>query len=100
MTQKSSIPRCWFCKHLNTEAIDKMKGARCTAFPDRIPDDIWDDNYDHRQPYLGDREIQFESLDIETLQHRRTFRKNTPGEIEAMLNRIFEYGDEAGESQE
>jgi hypothetical protein len=32
----------------------------CTAFPDRIPDDIWWNRVDHREPVDGDQGIQWE----------------------------------------
>jgi hypothetical protein len=31
----------------------------CTAFPDKIPDDIYWHGFDHRNPYPGDRGIRF-----------------------------------------
>ncbi len=33
----------------------------CTAFPDGIPDVIFNNEFDHRQPYEGDHGIQWES---------------------------------------
>lgn len=34
-------------------------GPRCDAFPNRVPDAIWQDGFDHRNPYRGDHGIRF-----------------------------------------
>jgi hypothetical protein len=31
----------------------------CSAFPDGIPDEIWNGENNHQKPYLGDKGIQF-----------------------------------------
>jgi hypothetical protein len=45
-------PICFYCKHL--------KRGDCKAFPDGIPDDIWEARSLHRTPFPGDQGIQFE----------------------------------------
>ena len=42
----------------NTAGLD---GPFCAAFPDGIPDDIWENRFDHRQPHEGDHGLQWES---------------------------------------
>ena len=38
-------------------------GPFCAAFPDGIPDDIWENRFDHRQPHEGDHGLQWEAVD-------------------------------------
>lgn len=35
----------------------------CSAFPDRIPDEIWANEIDHRQPVEGDHGLRWLSKD-------------------------------------
>jgi hypothetical protein len=49
------MPPCYVCKNFIT-----AKGAKCKAFPEGIPDDIYWGKHDHRKPYPGDNGIRFE----------------------------------------
>jgi hypothetical protein len=56
---------CEYCKHFNYE---KSRGVFiCTSFPDGIPHEIAACRFDHRNPYPGDNEIQFELREGEVL---------------------------------
>lgn len=54
---------CNICKH-------RRKGVTCAAFPERIPKDILQMHADHRLPYPGDQNIQFEVRDSEEAHQR------------------------------
>jgi hypothetical protein len=55
-TERLYSPVCTFCRHLR-------EPRRCDAFPDRIPDAIWEGQHDHREPFPGDRGIRFEAAE-------------------------------------
>jgi len=40
--------------------INKTEGRTCLAFPEGIPDEIWDGKNKHTKPFKGDNGIQFE----------------------------------------
>jgi hypothetical protein len=43
------------------DASGGAAGQVCGAFPDGIPDVIWANRADHRQPFPGDNGLQWES---------------------------------------
>jgi len=49
-------PYCLGCAHVSQH--DNI----CRAFPDGIPEGIWDNQIDHRMPYPGDHGILFEAI--------------------------------------
>lgn len=49
-------PLCAACKRFGT---DFEKGPVCSAFPDGIPERIYRDGFDHRQPFPGDGGTRF-----------------------------------------
>lgn len=64
-------PQCLACVHwespLDREDLDPTEAEptqACAAFPlpAGIPDDVWWNRVDHRQPVEGDHGIQFEAI--------------------------------------
>jgi len=47
------ISQCLRCKH-------KRFDNKCAAFPDRIPDEILLNEFDHREPWPGDGGVRFQ----------------------------------------
>jgi hypothetical protein len=43
-------PMCTLCERWVPGIKDPEQKQRCRAFPDGIPDEIWEDNFDHRAP--------------------------------------------------
>ncbi len=73
--QRLYSPVCSYCKHLLPEPRDP---GICRAFPKGIPREIWDGKNGHRQPYRGDRGIQFEFADDVVSEARDEFEKRFP----------------------
>lgn len=64
--ERRFFSRCGICRHF--KGWKKKDGwARgieyCEAFPDGIPDDIWEEKVSHDEPYPGDNGIVFEPKD-------------------------------------
>jgi hypothetical protein len=42
-----------WCRRLRSSKTQDRRG-KCSAFPEGIPEAIWWEGYDHRQPFEGD----------------------------------------------
>ncbi len=56
----SCLPLCNFCKHFHKNDPRQIEPFTCDAFPAAIPENIYFESGDHRQPVEGDHGIQFE----------------------------------------
>lgn len=61
----TSVPICEACTRRRVP--DEGWGYVCDAFPDGIPDAIYQGGFDHRRPYPGDHGIRFELDPSETM---------------------------------
>jgi hypothetical protein len=55
------LPQCLSCSHFRSPLASDAPPQTCDAFPKHIPDPIWGDVVDHREPYPGDHGIQWEA---------------------------------------
>ena len=62
-----AMPICLGCRHYDRTAPGP--GIRCAAFPDGVPEEIFLSGADHREPFDGDRGIQFEPIDDEAVAY-------------------------------
>lgn len=55
-------PQCLSCAHWISPLESDGSTQTCAAFPDEIPESIWWNQADHRDPYEGDHGIRWEPL--------------------------------------
>jgi hypothetical protein len=85
MTIKSTMPICFWCKHLDTQKQYDTGATKCLAFKERIPSEIWNLEYDHREPHPDDNSVQFEKLD----DYSKILAIPLAGFSDEQLERIF-----------
>lgn len=57
MSVKYPKPICTMCAHWEPGIKDPAGVQRCVAFPDGIPDEIWEGLHDHRGPLGKERPL-------------------------------------------
>jgi len=80
---------CIYCKHLDPETLD----WHCEAFPDGIPEDIINGDFNHTIPHEGDHGIQFEKI-VDKVEHKipaqqTTISKNDMQNVMDMSTKYF-----------
>ena len=55
--------QCFNCKHYRTGDMGAIGKETCKAFPNGIPDKIWEGEFDHTEAYVGDNGIRFEPVE-------------------------------------
>ncbi|HMK59706.1 MAG TPA: hypothetical protein VK452_01005 [Dissulfurispiraceae bacterium] len=55
--------QCLGCVHFRG-SFEKNRPS-CTAFPLGIPDNIWEGDFDHNNPFEGDNNVRFEAVAAE-----------------------------------
>lgn len=96
------LPLCYFCKHFDAVHDQENRGKqvprRCRSFPNGIPREIINPQYDHRLPHPYDQGFQFEQYSTrETLSW---YLKDFPdfalkGSLDRMIE-FLEWGRKAG----
>lgn len=67
MTTPAQPNACLLCTRLEWESIEEeWQGARCSSFPDGIPDAVWEGRDPHLDPY-EDEEV-FEAIDMDAAE--------------------------------
>ncbi|MCX7998724.1 MAG: hypothetical protein N3A69_07195 [Leptospiraceae bacterium] len=86
------LPKCISCKHIFVEPTfvhleNGESTKRCKAFPNGIPLEIFENKFDHENPYPGDNGIRFE-LDDE-LKEYKPIHKQIHLERKTLKDRIL-----------
>lgn len=55
-------PQCLTCIHFGSGTSEVDSPPTCAAYDEGIPDRIWWNQVDHREPHEGDNGIQWESI--------------------------------------
>jgi hypothetical protein len=78
-----SSPICRECRHRIGHDY-----LACSAFPDRIPREIWNGERDHTTPYPGDHGVRFEPKTDEDRVRERALADEAAEFIERLTQRV------------
>lgn len=83
-----SVPICEACDRL----VAEFGNYHCAAFPDGIPDAIYLEGFDHREPFPGDHGIRFDldPTEADTLAVYEQFTAPTPVTASVHLARSYQ----------
>jgi len=62
MSEKRATPVMNLCQQCIHRNIMDASSYSCKAFPDGIPEEIYNNTHDHTKPFRGDGGIRFESV--------------------------------------
>ncbi|HEU4322851.1 MAG TPA: hypothetical protein VFS21_06840 [Roseiflexaceae bacterium] len=85
---------CWWCQHFIVTPTKLGFHFSCVAFPDEVPDAIYDGEFDHREPFPGDNGIRFELAPFDIVKDRWIFQSSSqPQELFGDIENIFSVFD-------
>jgi hypothetical protein len=76
-------PVCRDCRH--RIEYDHLS---CAAFPDRIPEEIWNGQRNHDAPYPGDHGIQFEPMTEVDRERKRQLAAEASERLRLLAERV------------
>jgi hypothetical protein len=82
-----SSPVCEDCRHRVG-----YSHLTCAAFPDRIPEAIWNGQHDHRTPYPNDGGIQYAPMTTEDRERKRQIEDENEAWYLSLKERLIAEG--------
>jgi hypothetical protein len=79
----ATSPICRGCRH--RIEYDHLS---CAAFPDRIPEEVWNGMRDHNTPYPGDHGVRFEPMTEADRERKRQLASEASERLRLLAERI------------